>query len=255
MLVPLIPLINAALAAALIFLPVDAAGNVTSETDALGNLSRTSYNTLKKVATQTDALNRVTRFDYDVRGYETRVTHADGRTQLKGYDPNGNLAANRAGRVSANAYDALDRLARVTYADGRFVENGYDAAGRLTSVKDAQRQRLAVLKVFFRWAVRARHALYNPASELEIPARPPRLPHTVLTLDEVERLLATPDVATPSRPEVPVVDGSMAAISRCDIIGAQCEESSRSASSAAGCARLSSPTTTCARQSPRWSEG
>lgn len=61
-----------------------------------------------------------------------------------------------------------------------------------------QRQRLAVLKVFFRWAVRERHLLYNPASELVMPARPPKLPHTVLTIEEVERLLSQPDVATPA---------------------------------------------------------
>lgn len=61
-----------------------------------------------------------------------------------------------------------------------------------------QRQRLAVLKVFFRWAVRARHALYNPASEIEIPPRPPRLPNVVLTPEEVEALMAAPDVSTPA---------------------------------------------------------
>lgn len=61
-----------------------------------------------------------------------------------------------------------------------------------------QRQRLAVLKVFFRWAVRERHLLYNPASELQLPTKPPKLPHTVLTIEEVERLLSEPDVATPA---------------------------------------------------------
>ncbi|MEO8751072.1 MAG: RHS repeat-associated core domain-containing protein [Casimicrobiaceae bacterium] len=116
----------------------DADGNVVSETDPQGRLSRTTYNGLKKVAAQVDPLNRTTAFDYDERGFDTRVTHPDGLAEEKSYDPNGNESTmkDRAGRVTANTYDALDRLTKVTYPDGKFVENGYDAAGRLTSVKD-----------------------------------------------------------------------------------------------------------------------
>ncbi|MGH9577753.1 MAG: site-specific tyrosine recombinase XerC [Terriglobales bacterium] len=59
-----------------------------------------------------------------------------------------------------------------------------------------QQQRLVVLKTFVRWAVRERFIPYSPAAELLIPRLPPRLPHTVLTIEEVERILAQPDVAT-----------------------------------------------------------
>lgn len=60
----------------------------------------------------------------------------------------------------------------------------------------SQQQRLVALKSFLRWAVRERLVLYNAASELLIPRLPPRLPHYVLTVAEVETVLAQPDVAT-----------------------------------------------------------
>ena len=60
-----------------------------------------------------------------------------------------------------------------------------------------QRNRLGVLKDFFRWVTRQDVILHNPASELELPRMEKRLPQAVLTLPEVERLLAVPDVSDP----------------------------------------------------------
>ena len=56
-----------------------------------------------------------------------------------------------------------------------------------------QRERLGALKDFFRWLTRQNVLLHNPASELELPCPEKRLPQQVLTLTEVERLLAVPD--------------------------------------------------------------
>lgn len=61
----------------------------------------------------------------------------------------------------------------------------------------SQRARVIPVKTFFRWATRARHLLYNPASELQVPKPPKTLPH-ILTLAEMEAILAQPDTATPS---------------------------------------------------------
>ena len=60
-----------------------------------------------------------------------------------------------------------------------------------------QRNRLGTLKDFFRWLTRQDVILHNPASELELPRMEKRLPKTVLTLSEVERLLAVPNTCDP----------------------------------------------------------
>jgi integrase/recombinase XerD len=60
-----------------------------------------------------------------------------------------------------------------------------------------QRNLLGILKDYFRWLTRQNVILHNPASELELPRMEKRLPQEVLTLTEVERLLAIPDVADP----------------------------------------------------------
>src|SRR5882724_1000051 len=60
----------------------------------------------------------------------------------------------------------------------------------------SQQTMLAPLKVFFRWATRERHLLYNPASELLLPRSPRRLPRYLLSLTEVESILNQPDLRT-----------------------------------------------------------
>ena len=59
-----------------------------------------------------------------------------------------------------------------------------------------QRDRLSIVKGYFSWLTKHRHLLSNPASELELPRAERRLP-PVLNLEEVERVLALADVATP----------------------------------------------------------
>jgi integrase/recombinase XerD len=60
-----------------------------------------------------------------------------------------------------------------------------------------QRNRLGILKDFFRWITRQNVILHNPASELELPRMEKRLPQDVLTQSEVERLMAVPNVDDP----------------------------------------------------------
>jgi integrase/recombinase XerD len=61
----------------------------------------------------------------------------------------------------------------------------------------SQLARLVPLRVWFRWMARQRHILHNPASELELPRMEHRLPKTVLTVGEMEQVLAQPDVNDP----------------------------------------------------------
>ncbi|HED52304.1 MAG TPA: site-specific tyrosine recombinase XerC [Gammaproteobacteria bacterium] len=52
-----------------------------------------------------------------------------------------------------------------------------------------QCQRLAPIKAFFQWLTKENHILYNPASELELPRQPKKLPQHILSVEEVEQVL------------------------------------------------------------------
>jgi integrase/recombinase XerD len=53
------------------------------------------------------------------------------------------------------------------------------------------------VRAFFKWLSKHNHILYNPASELELPRQERRLPRHILTVAEVEAILAGPDLKTP----------------------------------------------------------
>jgi integrase/recombinase XerD len=61
----------------------------------------------------------------------------------------------------------------------------------------SQNTRLVPLRVWFRWMARQRYILHNPASELELPRMEHRLPKAVLTVTEMEQVLAQPDINDP----------------------------------------------------------
>ena len=61
----------------------------------------------------------------------------------------------------------------------------------------SQHARLVPIRVWFRWMARQRFILHNPASELELPRLGHRLPKHVLTIHEVEQVLAQPDIRDP----------------------------------------------------------
>ncbi len=59
-----------------------------------------------------------------------------------------------------------------------------------------QVQYLASIKLWFKWLSRAHHILANPASELDLPRQPKRLPGRILNSQEVEAILREADPAT-----------------------------------------------------------
>lgn len=61
----------------------------------------------------------------------------------------------------------------------------------------SQHTRIVPLRVWFRWMARQRYILHNPASELELPRMEQRLPKSVLTVGEMEQVLAQPDIRDP----------------------------------------------------------
>jgi integrase/recombinase XerD len=60
----------------------------------------------------------------------------------------------------------------------------------------SQRSRLVPVKTFFQWLTRSRLILTNPASELVLPRPPKKLPRHILSLPEIEAILATCDLQT-----------------------------------------------------------
>jgi len=56
---------------------------------------------------------------------------------------------------------------------------------------------LTDLRLFFRWLARGHHLPANPASELDLPKLPLRLPRSVLSVEEAEKVIGQPDVRDP----------------------------------------------------------
>ncbi|HXV05900.1 MAG TPA: site-specific tyrosine recombinase XerC [Solirubrobacterales bacterium] len=60
-----------------------------------------------------------------------------------------------------------------------------------------QTQRLVAVRTFFEWLARNNRILHDPAAGLELPRSGQRLPRAVLSVAEVERIVALPDLSTP----------------------------------------------------------
>jgi integrase/recombinase XerD len=59
-----------------------------------------------------------------------------------------------------------------------------------------QAHELTAVRMLCAWATRTKRLLVNPATELELPRQPKRLPRAVLSVSEAERVLAEPDATT-----------------------------------------------------------
>jgi len=67
-------------------------------------------------------------------------------------------------------------------------------AGKALSVQ-TQHGHLTALRLWFRWLTRQNWIASNPASEIDLPKLPQRLPRTILSPEEVEAVLAATSVA------------------------------------------------------------
>ncbi len=57
---------------------------------------------------------------------------------------------------------------------------------------------LAPLKTWFKWLTREHHIASNPASELQLPKQPKRLPRTLLSMADIDAILHEAEPATPA---------------------------------------------------------
>ncbi|MBO3103419.1 GH-E family nuclease [Cellulomonas fengjieae] len=144
----------------------DAAGDLTSETDAAGRVTSHTYDVLGRAATtteppataggtprvstwtwsdagdvtaMTDPTGRKATWAYDKRGLRTSATSWDGTTAYTttfAYDDAGRATAvtDPLGAVTRLGYDTFGNLTSATDADSVAVTVGYDALGRQTRI-------------------------------------------------------------------------------------------------------------------------
>ena len=93
----------------------------------------------------------------------------------------------RAGEVTRPMLEAYQRALSRPDATSRGKPLGWST----------QRERVGMLRDWFRWLTRQNRILHNPASELETPRAEHRLPVAGLSREELARLFAVPDVGDP----------------------------------------------------------
>ncbi len=111
----------------------DAKGQVTSETNPLGHVTRTEYDANGKVTATVDALGRRTTYEFDALGNAIRTVYPDGSSDATTYDANGNVLTqtDRSGLVTRFVYDTANRVTHTIAPDGSETRQEYDAAGRV----------------------------------------------------------------------------------------------------------------------------
>ncbi|MBQ9625350.1 MAG: RHS repeat protein, partial [Clostridia bacterium] len=118
----------------------DANGNKTSETDALGNVTRFEYDTHNRPVKEILPTGAVRIYEYDAfTGLVTKATDETGLVREIIYDRAGNILEQRLsdGSTITNEYDAMNRLTKQTDAEGGVTTYTYDAVGNITSRTNA----------------------------------------------------------------------------------------------------------------------
>jgi|GEM_PF-384136 len=120
----------------------DAAGQVTSTVDALGNTTTYFYDNAGRRTKVQNALSQTTVFGYDAAGNQLTVKDANNNVTTSTYDADNRLVKTTYpdGKFDSTAYDAVGRVRSRTDANGNVTQYGYDPLGRLTSVTDALNQ-------------------------------------------------------------------------------------------------------------------
>lgn len=137
----------------------------------------------------------------DPRGFEVLMGRYLEWLAVHHYSPNTIDSARRLLRVFAEwcAERGLVRPVEVTRSTveryQRWVYHYRRENGRPLGYK-TQMGRLTHVRSFFKYLARARYVLYNPASELVLPRKPPRLPVDGFTRAEVEQVLSSVDLST-----------------------------------------------------------
>ncbi|MBK8283920.1 MAG: AHH domain-containing protein [Ahniella sp.] len=122
----------------------DRMGRALSRRLPLGQTEQMTYDIAGRMGSSRDFMQQSTDTIFDVRDRPERVTFADGRTRVYGYNTEGqvtNVTTSQAGVAEQETrdFDARSRLKRTVDAEGRWIEYLYDAAGNRTQVRTATR--------------------------------------------------------------------------------------------------------------------
>ena len=116
----------------------DASGNMLTAKDPDGNITSYLHNSFGQVTQQTDALGKVSTFSYDSFGNRSAETDPLGNTSSFGHDAVSRTTqhVDPLGNASADTWDQLDRVLTITDPKGNTVSFSYDAVGNLLSLRD-----------------------------------------------------------------------------------------------------------------------
>ena len=120
----------------------DAAGALTSVTDALRHVTRWSYDAAGNLESTTDAKRHTTTYGYDAADLMTTVNRANRTTLRRSYEADGNLESTTdgAGNATTYAYNDRGQMRSTTFPGRHTTTYGYDGAGNVTSIFDPQRR-------------------------------------------------------------------------------------------------------------------
>jgi RHS repeat-associated protein len=116
----------------------DAAGNLTSATDANGHVTTFRYGTCQRLLERVDAAGGVTRFKWGTEpGRLLRVVNAAGETNEFAYNAVGRITGERAfdGSERSFALDAAGFTVSATNANGQVVRMTRDALHRIVALE------------------------------------------------------------------------------------------------------------------------
>ena len=139
----------------------DSGGNMTKETDPLGNETELSYNSTNALTRirradsgelefeydarsnlikYVDPLQRVTDFSYDGRGLVTCLTMPDGSKNKISYDTRGNIICimEPSGKQSKYEYDDLNRVIKTVDGKGNATRFEYNSSGGIIKVTNSK---------------------------------------------------------------------------------------------------------------------
>lgn len=126
----------------------DDSGNVVTQTDALGNETRFTYDPrFNKPTSVTDALSNTSQFSYDAQGNLLTTTDANGNTTRFAYSSRGLPVevTDALGNKTALTYDAFGNLVKTTDAQGNVTQFRYDAVSRLIETVDPLGRRTKIV--------------------------------------------------------------------------------------------------------------
>ncbi len=114
------------------------AGELTEETDPMGNITRYTYSALGLIESVTDGMGRTVRYVYLPGGRLEKIIYPNGCSQRFTYDRTGRIKTRTDiyGNCLTYHYDCMGRVVRMTGEAGQEKSFVYGSSGKPVSMKD-----------------------------------------------------------------------------------------------------------------------